>query len=75
MESTLRAPNGDITVVLVPEHHQAHKELCKDKQDNLISLYFLKGEGRRTQGVPFLSEHSNKRGFRCPSSSKYNPLL
>ena len=45
MESALRAPNGDITVILVPEHHQAHKELCKDKQDNLILLYFLKGEG------------------------------
>ena len=39
MKSALGAPNGDITVVLVPEHHQAHKELCNDKQklgENLI---------------------------------------
>ena len=39
VKSALGAPNGDITVVLVPEHHQAHKELCNDKQklgENLI---------------------------------------
>ena len=39
MKSALGAPNGDITVVLVPEHHQAHKELCNDKQklgENLV---------------------------------------
>ena len=32
VESALRAPDGDIAVILIPEHHQAHKELCKDKQ-------------------------------------------
>ena len=41
MKSALRAPNGDIAVILVPEHHQAHKELCKDKQ-NRERLFLFK---------------------------------
>ena len=44
MESALRAPDGDIAVILIPEHHQAHKELCKDKQvkeENLFLSSFL----------------------------------
>ena len=73
MESTLRAPDGDITVILVPEHHQAHKEICKDKRDNSISLYCFHDDGTRAQGLPFLSEHFNKTVFQVSLCLKVSP--